>query len=163
MICPFHQGPQPVWLLCVKDFLIVSWATFSLLTYVASGVFSLLWRVLTLFLSFSSRPGSGWPKPNAELHQEGSGKPAALCWEGASSPDVFGYKGDQGVSLAACLSEVPSPYHQGKYLIYMTSLVWRTQSVKTCLVNLLPSEVVVHAHTVLKWFFCWPYLPPHLV
>lgn len=52
MLFPFHQGPWPVlWLLCGRLFLIVSQATFSLLTYaVLFSVFSgVCWLCSYLF------------------------------------------------------------------------------------------------------------------
>lgn len=125
-------------------------------------VFGLLWRVLALFLSLSSRPGGGWSQPNAELHPEGSGKPASLCWEGASSPNIFGYKGDQGVSLAACLSEIPSPHHQGKYLICRKSFLWCGGEDLFGKLTSFWSGISC-TQLGVKWFFGWPHLPPPLV
>lgn len=92
-----------------------------------------------------SRSGGGWPQSDAELYSERGGEPTALCWEGASSPSVLEHKGDQGTSPATCLSEVPSPHHQGKTLLCMHPGL-HSPLRKGCWASLFPSsKILFHA------------------
>lgn len=109
----------------------------------AFAVFAMYWLSSCLL---PSRSGGGWSQSNAKLYPEGGREPAALCWEGASSPSILERKGDQGASPATCLFEVPSPHHQGKSLVCMQSLVQQSPSKEACLASLFPSsEVFFHS------------------
>lgn len=79
----------------------------------------LLCRDLTSSCLFRSRSGGGWSQSDAELYSKGGGEPTALRGEGASSPNILECKGDQGASPPTCLSEVPSPHHQGGTPVWM--------------------------------------------